>query len=142
MQKLKNKEFERMLRFVFGVGDFVLFWCLWEIYKFLLGLLWIRSYLRSPGLCWDAMLKITGVILHHFQHKIHEDLSSFYRWTMSETLSIDGFQLIDDIEKFYVNKYSNISTKVPNLYGKERYVLHYEHLQLYLEWRMKFKKNS
>ena len=36
----------------------------------------------------------------------------------------------------------NVKKVVPNIFDKEKYVLHYENLQLYLRLGLKFKKNA
>ena len=37
--------------------------CIWKIYFYMLKILWFRSLSLSPGLSWDAILKMTGVAL-------------------------------------------------------------------------------
>ena len=44
------------------------------------------------------------------------------------------------IEDLYNISIGNVKKLVPNLFEKEKYVLHYENLQLYLRLGLKLKK--
>ena len=46
------------------------------------------------------------------------------------------------IEGLYNIPIGNVKKLVPNLFEKEKYVLHYENLQLYLRLGLKLKKNT
>ena len=60
---------------------------------------------------------------------------------MSKFLPKSGFKSIDR-ENFGANKYTSNSLKgyVPQLFGKEQYVIYYENVQLYLRLGLKLKK--
>ena len=193
-------------------------------------------YLSTPGLCWDAVLKlikiklelITGPDMYIFfekgtrggisyisyryskannkylksydpkqesKHIIYLDANNLYGYSMSKFLPTCGFKWID-AKEFDLNKYPNSSSKgcvfevdleypkelhklhndyplapgkieikrqmlseyqlkivdlynipignakklVPNLFDKEKYVIHYENLQFYLRLGLKLKK--
>ena len=46
------------------------------------------------------------------------------------------------ISDFYNIPIGNIKKLVRNFFDKEKYVLHYEHLQLYLRLQLKLKKKN
>ena len=184
-------------------------------------------YFSAPGLCWDAMLKITKIKLElitdpdlyiffgkgtrggisnkkylksydrkqESKYIIYLDANNLCGYAMSKFLPTSGFKQIDPKE-FDLNKYTNNSSKgcvpevdleylkelhelhndyplapdkieikremlseyqlkiaalcnipignvkklVPNLFDKEKYVIHYENLKLYLRLGLKLKK--
>ena len=75
------------------------------------------------------------------KHIIYLDANNLYGYAMSKFLPKSGFKSIDR-ENFVANKYTSNSLKgyVPQLFGKEQYVIYYENVQLYLRLGLKLNK--
>ena len=169
-------------------------------------------YYTSPGLSWDALLKVSGVrlelltdvdILLLFEKGIrggvsmipnrygkannkfmgekfdpsqpskfisYLDANNLYGWAMMKPLPVGDFKWMDEKElKHWKNipcilevdleypkdlhdlhndyplaperlKIGNVEKLIPNLWDKEKYIVHHENLKLYLELGLKINK--
>ena len=79
------------------------------------------SYLEYPKQLWEL----------HNDYRLAPDKTEIKR-KMSE------YQL--KISELYNIPIGNVEKLVPNLFDKEKYVIHYENLQLYWRLRLKLKK--
>ena len=86
-------------------------------------------YFSSPGLSWDAMLKMTGIKL--------EKISDIDQYLFIEKGTRGGISYIAKRYAKANNKYLNdYNSEEPSTFisylDKTKYVLHYKNLQLYL----------
>ena len=85
---------------------------------------------------------------HESKHIIYLDVNNLYGYVMSKFLPTSGFKWIDPKEfdwyKYISNRskgcVGNVKKLIPNFFDEEKYVLHYENLQLYLRLSLKLKK--
>ena len=70
--------------------------------------------------------------------KLHNDYPLALHMTEIEREMLSSYRL--RIAKFYNVPIDNVKKLVPNFFDKEKYMLHYENLQLYLRLGLKLKK--
>ena len=96
-------------------------------------------YVTSPGLAWDAMLRMTGINLDLITDI---DMQLFIEKGMR-----GGISYIAHLHAVANNKYmenyngkTKSHNKIPTLYDKEKYVLHEQNLKLYLSLGLRLKE--
>ena len=105
-------------------------------------------YFSAPGLSWDAMLKMTGIKLEKisdmdqylFIEKGTRDEISYIakRYARANNKYMSDYDS-NKIDKYDI-KVDDVKKLIPNLGNKNKYVLHYKNLQLYLSLGTKLTK--